>query len=125
MLHTKKRLTLAVAVATVAIGCVSARLMNTAQRPDALSQHGLRIEQDERAGTLSVYRGSQPAPVLVQNARPDARPYLHPIAAPDGHGVLTEYRPAHHPHQTGLYWGFTRVNGGRIGNLCGLIDLMR
>jgi putative membrane-bound dehydrogenase-like protein len=111
MLHTKKRLTLAVAVATVAIGCVSARLMNTAQPPGALSQQGLRIEQDERAGTLSVYRGSQPAPILVQNARPDARPYLHPIAAPDGNGVLTEYRPAHHPHQTGLYWGFTRVNG--------------
>ena len=110
-LHTKNRLTLAVAVATVAIGCVSARLMNTAQPPSAPSQRGLRIEQDERAATLSVFRAGQPAPILVQNARPDARPYLHPIAAPDGNGVLTEYRPAHHPHQTGLYWGFTRVNG--------------
>ena len=25
--------------------------------------------------------------------------------------MLTESSPAHHPHQTGLYWGFTRVNG--------------
>ena len=25
--------------------------------------------------------------------------------------MLTEDRPAHHPHQTGLYWGFTRLNG--------------
>jgi hypothetical protein len=25
--------------------------------------------------------------------------------------VLTELSPAHHPHQTGLYWGLTRVNG--------------
>ena len=26
-------------------------------------------------------------------------------------GVVTEFSPEHHPHQTGLYWGFTRVNG--------------
>src|SRR5688500_20260194 len=25
--------------------------------------------------------------------------------------LLTEYSPAHHKHQTGLYWGFTRLNG--------------
>ncbi len=24
---------------------------------------------------------------------------------------MTEYSPGHHKHQTGLYWGFTRVNG--------------
>ena len=43
--------------------------------------------------------------------RPTRARYLHPIAPPDGRGVLTESRPAHHPHQTGLYWGFTRLNG--------------
>jgi putative membrane-bound dehydrogenase-like protein len=48
---------------------------------------------------------------LTQNARPDFRPYIHPIVAPDGRGILTEYQPGHHLHQTGLYWGFTRVNG--------------
>ena len=52
-----------------------------------------------------------PPPLVTQNARPDERPYLHPIVAPDGRGVLTEDKPAHHPHQTGLYWGFTRLNG--------------
>ena len=26
-------------------------------------------------------------------------------------GVVTELSPEHHKHQTGLYWGFTRVNG--------------
>ena len=41
----------------------------------------------------------------------DHRPYLHPIISPDGKGVLTEYSPGHHKHQTGLYWGFTRING--------------
>jgi putative membrane-bound dehydrogenase-like protein len=111
MLHTKNRLVAGIALAMVAIGCVSARLMNTAPPQSSAAQRGLRIQQDERAGTLSVYRVGQSSPILVQNARPDTRPYLHPIAAPDGKGVLTEYQPTHHPHQTGLYWGFTRVNG--------------
>ena len=41
----------------------------------------------------------------------ELRPFLHPIVAPDGQGTLTEFSPGHHKHQTGLYWGFTRVNG--------------
>jgi putative membrane-bound dehydrogenase-like protein len=71
----------------------------------------LTIRQDDAAGTIAVYRSGTRQPILTQHAAPDARPYLHPIAAPDGRGVLTEYSPGHHPHQTGLYWGFTRVNG--------------
>ncbi|HEV2123866.1 MAG TPA: DUF6807 family protein, partial [Chloroflexota bacterium] len=71
----------------------------------------LVIQQDEEARTISIYRAGEETPILTQHARPDFRPYLHPIAAPDGRGVLTEYSPGHHPHQTGLYWGFTRVNG--------------
>lgn len=71
----------------------------------------LRLVQDEKAGTLSVYRANEQKPILTQTAKADFRPYLHPIAAPDGKGVLTEYSPGHHKHQTGLYWGFTRVNG--------------
>ncbi len=93
----------------VSIACVSLGLLSS--EPAALqTTRGLTIRQDTRAGTISVFRaGSQP--VLTQNARADMRPYLHPIAAPDGKGVLTEVSPTHHPHQTGLYWGFTRVNG--------------
>ncbi len=75
------------------------------------AQSGLVIRQDQRAGTLSVFRTGRRDPILTQNARPDARPYLHPIATPDGKGVVTEFSPDHHKHQTGLYWGFTRVNG--------------
>lgn len=71
----------------------------------------LRVEQDAQAGTISIYRVDGQLPILTQNARPDHRPYLHPIVAPDGKGVVTEYSPGHHKHQTGLYWGFTRVNG--------------
>lgn len=71
----------------------------------------LSISQNEEAGTISVFRKGNSEAIVVQNAKPDFRPYLHPIAAPDGKGQLTEYSPGHHKHQTGLYWGFTRVNG--------------
>src|SRR4026209_2338724 len=71
----------------------------------------LRIEHDQAAGTIRVFRVGSDQPILTQNAKPDFRPYIHPIVAPDGRGILTEFSPEHHRHQTGLYWGFTRVNG--------------
>ena len=71
----------------------------------------LKIVENEKLGTIEIYREGGRLPILTQHARPNHRPYLHPIIAPDGNGVLTEYSPSHHPHQTGLYWGFTRVNG--------------
>ena len=71
----------------------------------------LRIEYDKTAGTISVFRSGATTPVLVQNAKSGIRPYIHPIMAPDGEGELTEYSPAHHKHQTGLYWGLKKVNG--------------
>jgi len=70
----------------------------------------LYLRQDIAASTISVLRDGHENPILTQNARPDFRPYIHPIAASDGRDVLTEYGPEHHSHQTGLYWGFTRVN---------------
>lgn len=76
----------------------------------ALDAAPLRIKLDDSVGTIEVFRAGE-QPLLTQHARPDFRPYIHPLVAPDGRGVLTEYRPSHHPHQTGLYWGFTRVNG--------------
>ena len=71
----------------------------------------LTLRQDSATHTLSVYRDNVLQPILTQNARPDFRPYLHPIISPDGKSVLTEFSPSHHQHQTGLYWGLTRVNG--------------
>ena len=79
--------------------------------PNASDPTILTVQYDEQAGTISTFRSGEELPILSQHARPDSRPYIHPIAAPDGDGVLTEYRPDHHPHQTGLYWGFTDVNG--------------
>ncbi len=71
----------------------------------------LRTEQDGQTRTINVYRDDGKEPILTQNAIQDIRPYLHPIVAPDGKGLLTEYRPSHHPHQTGIFWGFKLVNG--------------
>ena len=69
------------------------------------------IRHDAKRGTLSVFRKSDQQLVLTQNAAPGVRPYIHPIVAPDGNGMLTEFSPAHHKHQTGLYWGLKQVNG--------------
>ncbi len=110
MSHSKT-IAVSIAVTTIALGCASLKLLKSDQQPAPAAARGLTIKQDEQAGTISVFRAGKPEPILTQNAKPDARPYLHPIAAPDGKGVLTEYSPAHHPHQTGLFWGFTRVNG--------------
>ena len=61
--------------------------------------------------SVVIHSGGSDQQILTNAARPDHRPYLHPIVAPDGKGLLTEYSPGHHKHQTGLYWGFTRLNG--------------
>ena len=71
----------------------------------------LHIIENRELGTIEIYRKGGQSPILTQHARSNHRPYIHPIIAPDGKGVLTEYSPLHHQHQTGLYWGFTRVNG--------------
>ncbi len=112
MRYSRSGVLLAVSIVIAGIGIAWASHgsteRSTAQTP---AQGGLRIVQDEQAGTLSVFRTGSSSAILIEVAKPDARPYLHPIAAPDGKGVLTEFSPSHHTHQTGLYWGFTRVNG--------------
>jgi putative membrane-bound dehydrogenase-like protein len=97
--------------AILAIGYTSARLVSLAAPSAVQTSPTLRADHDEAAGTIRVFRAGGTEPLVTQHARPDFRPYLHPIAAPDGRGVLTEDSPSHHPHQTGLYWGFTRLNG--------------
>ena len=76
--------------------------------------YDLQAILDEDRETISVFRMGQSDPILVQNAQSEFRPYLHPITAPDGNGLVTEFSPGHHGHQTGIYWGFTRVNGEPI-----------
>lgn len=101
--------------AIVLLACGSSPLilpaMAYAQGAPATDLKELRIEQDGKAGTISVFRSGGKEPILIQNAKEGFRPYIHPITAPDGKGVLTEFRPEHHLHQTGLYWGLKQVNG--------------
>lgn len=77
-----------------------------AQQPPALT-----AEVDESGQQIVIHRAGVDAPIVTQHARPDFRPYLHPLVAPDGNGILTEVSPDHHKHQTGVCWGFTRLNG--------------
>src|SRR5436309_2426745 len=69
-----------------------------------------RSEGKEPA-TRALYRALGKAPLLMAHFPEKGRFYVHPIAAPDGRGILTEYSPAHHKHQTGLFVGFLKVNG--------------
>ena len=90
-------------------GCMQKPAETDSEKQGKASQLTVKLHSEE--GTLSVYRVGEDTELLTQNAKPDFRPYLHPIMTPDGKGMLTEYSPGHHKHQTGLYWGFTRVNG--------------
>ncbi|MCC7333974.1 MAG: PmoA family protein [Pirellulaceae bacterium] len=79
----------------------------SAQDAPLPAQATLNSEGDQ----ILVTRSGVAEPIITQVAPIDHRPYLHPIVAPDGRGVLTELSPEHHLHQTGIYWGFSRVNG--------------
>lgn len=92
----------------VIFGCGISTSKNT-ESPDKNVPKALKAVA--AGDSISIYHSDGTAPILVQKAREDHRPYIHPIVAPDGKGILTQYSPGHHKHQTGLYWGFTRVNG--------------
>ncbi len=104
-------LVLVVALAALVTGCTQSTGAGGAAAQAPESAVPLRAIQDAETGSIAVYREGEKEPIVTQNAGAEHRPFLHPIAAPDGKGFATEYSPGHHPHQTGLYWGFTRVNG--------------
>jgi hypothetical protein len=76
----------------------------------------LTIRQDDRAGTIAVYRLAIDSQV-DQQARPDSRPALHPIAAPDGR-ALTEIARLTILNRR-VSSGLTRVNGRDYYNVQG------
>ncbi|MEQ9406734.1 MAG: PmoA family protein [Fuerstiella sp.] len=86
-------------------------LASTCRPAPAQDEPTLLAKLNDSGEQILVYRSGSDTPILTQEARPDFRPYLHPIVAPDGKGLVTEFSPGHHKHQTGLYWGFTRLNG--------------
>src|SRR5579872_5604733 len=64
----------------------------------------------QKTGGIAIMRPGLETPIFAFNAPIDGRPYVHPLLAPDGQGVLTELSPSHHKHQTGIYVGFLKVN---------------
>ncbi|MFN6062220.1 MAG: DUF6807 family protein, partial [Bacteroidota bacterium] len=74
----------------------------------------LKFTLKQNGDQIEVWQSGVLQPVVVQNAKADFRPYIHPILAPNTTVSLTQYSPEHHKHQTGLFWGFTRVNGSGI-----------
>lgn len=92
-------------------GVVEAQTARSSERTTLPARNVLRIESDSQTRVIRVYRDDDKAPILTENAYDDTRPYIHPIVAPDGKGLLTEFRPWHHPHQMGIFWGFKWVNG--------------
>ena len=69
------------------------------------------VEEEE---SIKVYVDGGNVPILTFNTQEDFRPFIHPILSPGTEVELTQYSPDHHKHQTGVYWGFTRVNGSDI-----------
>src|SRR5689334_13506976 len=91
-------LLIGVSGAAIGIACASRKLLDTTQPPVAPS--GLTVHHDAQAGTISVFRAGGTAPILTETAKADSRPFLHPIVAPGGTGVVTD----------GISWGFTHLN---------------
>ena len=69
------------------------------------------VSIDSSGDKLTVTARGSDAPAVTQIAQQGFRPFLHPVANASGTAEITQYSPGHHPHQTGIYWGFTRVNG--------------
>jgi hypothetical protein len=91
--------------------CVCGSLHGQEGATSTVGKQLLRVQQNEKAGKIEIFQMGGKEPILTQMAPADGRPYLHPIVAPDGNGLVTEYRPSHHPHQTGIFWGLKLVNG--------------
>lgn len=104
MQDVKPRLPLVlILVGTVVVGRATLDLLRAEQTPSTGTSSGLIVRQDARAGTISLFRSGGRQPILIQNAKADARPYIHPIVAPDGKTVVTD--------QEGLFWGISSLNG--------------
>ncbi|MEF2243702.1 MULTISPECIES: PmoA family protein [unclassified Paenibacillus] len=74
-------------------------------------QNTSSLRAESSATVIRIFRGQELTPILEQHAPMNERPYIHPIVAPDGKGILTENAPPHHPWQHGVYTGLNDVNG--------------
>src|SRR5207244_4210314 len=56
----------------------------------ASADSNVRVEVN-KAGGVSIFRPDVKQPLFAFVAPEDGRPYVHPLLAPDGKGVLTEF----------------------------------
>lgn len=90
----------ATALLAPAAGWARPQLLDAVIGPD-----GVTVTEDDRPVLFYRTRPADPA------AEPGRLNYVHPLYAPDG-TVLTEDRPADHPHQRGLFWSWHQVRLG-------------
>lgn len=103
------RISYLIVIFFIAFGCGQSK--EKAKEKALSTVDKLLIRMDSSNEQLMVYKKTDLInPLLVQTVNAQFRPYIHPIVAPDGKGILTENSPDHHQHQTGIYWGFTHVN---------------
>ena len=102
-----KRIVILLISVSCLIGCKQKKEKGVASAE--LKQPSFHIEQTDTE--LKVFSDDGTSAVVTQHTKVDFRPFIHPILAPGTAVELTQFSPEHHKHQTGLYWGFTRVNG--------------
>ena len=98
--HGHVALTIILAVAAVAARASIERL--NARQSSSSAPRTLTARYDERANTISVFTSRSRTPILVEHVGAEARPYIHPIVAPDGTVVTGP---------NGLFWAFSNLNG--------------
>ena len=86
----------------ISITMVGARISLSRAKAEQTATPALTVRHDPRTNTISVYKSGGRTTILTEHAGAEARPYIHPLAAPDG-TVITG--PA------GLFWAFTNLNG--------------
>ncbi len=101
-----RALTLLIGI-TLLTACRSKHKQEATASSKSISSFHIEISEDK----FEVFRDSGGTAIVTQNIKPNFRPYIHPILAPGTDVELTQFSPGHHKHQTGLFWGFTRVNG--------------
>ncbi|MGI9552187.1 MAG: PVC-type heme-binding CxxCH protein [Aurantibacter sp.] len=97
-----------------ALICLAGCKSKTEKETAALTEEPANFQIKRTDSTIQVFRNNETTALVTQNVKSDFRPFIHPIMAPGSASQLTEFSPGHHKHQTGLYWGFTRVNGRGI-----------
>jgi putative membrane-bound dehydrogenase-like protein len=95
---------------TIAVLFLSLGWLAASQQAGGARQSSLRVQRDDRAGTLSIFRQGSRDPIVTQHMPATEPPYLHPIVAPSGRTVVTGASRAG-SRSTGLGWALARVNG--------------